>query len=197
MRIWNGTLHFTERSQLATNVQNWGWYRVDEAWFDFLWRFKTTCPHFQVLKYHNIGIFPLSTLTMGCFDSNTTFRYTLWYGMARHSFPKIHNFLHLSKASASNTQDVKPCFYMISWHVEEWSTGVWGKWFTWHGVIQRFNLSCISLTCFVSLFTLSFPEADAAHRWQWKGLPSHSSNSFFSASLQPDINDSSGSAKPL
>lgn len=177
MRAWKGTLHWSGRSQLARNVQNWGWPHVDGAWFDFLWRFKITYPNFHVQKYHSIGIsITTSTLTMGCFDSNTTFRYTLWYGMAMQNFPKIHCFLHLSKTLASNTQDVKPCFYTISWHVEEWSTGVWGKWFTDMGLSR-------GLICHASHSHALFPSSlcisqrqHAAHCWQWKGLPSHSSN---------------------
>lgn len=149
----------------------WGWSLV---WFSV--ETQDNMPKLPCTQIPQHRYFPTTTLTMGCFDSNTTFRYTLWYGMSTQSFPKIHNFLHLSKTSASNTQDVKPCFYMISWHVEEWSTGVWGKWFTDTGLSR-------GLICHASHSQALFPSSlslsqrqHAAHRWQWKGLPSHSSN---------------------
>lgn len=51
--------------------------------------------------------------------------------------------------------------------------------------------------CFLLLFLKRHCAAHHQQSTQWKSLPLHSSNSFFSASLQLDINDSLGSAKPL
>lgn len=170
MRVWKGTLHCTEKSQLAINVHSWGWSHVDEVWFDFFVEIQD-----NMLKFPNTTsqVLPHFHLNHGMF----------WL---QHHFPVMSNghvefsqdplFSAFLIKLQLQTHRMWSCFYTVSWHVEEWSTGVWGKWFTAMGLSR--GLICHasrSHALFPSSLSLSQRQC-AAHRWQWKGLPSHSSN---------------------
>lgn len=120
--------------------------------------FKLSITYIQLLVYpkcHRKGISPFHP-NHGAFWLNTMWKQqpVVCNGPAEFSWDLL--FHALMQGFSFKYTGFKVLFYMISWHVEEWSTSVWGKRFTdtplSGGLIYHASLSQALFPSFHSFF---------------------------------------------